>query len=224
MYAEGGRTTLLGGPGDDSFAGAGAGPLVGGKGDDTFHAINGVVDDIRCGLGSDEATVEPSDQVADCERVNLHVTGDAGDNLLYGGPGDDLLDGAEGDDTIVGLSGDDEINLGLGDDLGDGGSGNDRILALEGNDTILGGDGNDFLAAMNGNTQDVTNVTCGSGDDIAFADPSDVVAADCERVYRSFVYGGSGPGSVTGTAQDDYMGGSGYDEVFHGLAVMMRSS
>jgi Ca2+-binding RTX toxin-like protein len=61
----GGDDTLIGGPGRDT--------LDGGAGDDTllsFGNPRGVVDDVRCGAGDDQAQVPRTDRVAlDCEHV-----------------------------------------------------------------------------------------------------------------------------------------------------------
>jgi hypothetical protein len=60
----------------------------------------------------------------------------------------------------------------------DGRAGNDRLLGLAGNDVLIGGAGNDTLTGGPGND----TLRCGPGRDRALADPSDLVAADCENV------------------------------------------
>ena len=62
---------LAGGTGIDSLnGGLGGDVLNGGDGNDLIEARDGVADKVSCGVGYDEARVDPVDYVAaDCERV-----------------------------------------------------------------------------------------------------------------------------------------------------------
>jgi hypothetical protein len=63
---------LEGGAGNDVLRGnGGADVLLGGAGDDTIEARDGIADSVDCGPGTDTARVDPSDDVAGCERVIL---------------------------------------------------------------------------------------------------------------------------------------------------------
>lgn len=92
------------------------------------------------------------------------VFGRRGDDRLYGGPDGDELQGGRGEDYIRGEDGDDYINGGFDPDRLYGGRGNDII--------VTAGGGRDFI-------------DCGPGLDRVYADSSDRVSSDCERVYRS---------------------------------------
>jgi Ca2+-binding RTX toxin-like protein len=70
------------------------------------------------------------------------IFGEAGKDVLTGGPGSDNIDGGDGNDTLSG---------GLGADMLTGGAGNDGINGGDGNDTLVGGLGLDTLAGGNGN-------------------------------------------------------------------------
>jgi hypothetical protein len=61
---------LSGGPGNDAITGGSkADVLLGGEGDDTINAQDGVADQVDCGPGSDTASVDSFDAVANCEQV-----------------------------------------------------------------------------------------------------------------------------------------------------------
>ncbi|MEJ7782531.1 MAG: calcium-binding protein, partial [Solirubrobacteraceae bacterium] len=92
------------------------------------------------------------------------IFGRTGDDRLYGGPGDDEIQGGRGEDYIRGESGDDYLNGGFDPDRLYGGSGNNVIVAV--------GGGRDVI-------------DCGPGLDRVYADRSDSVRSDCERVYRN---------------------------------------
>ena len=94
-----------------------------------------------------------------------------GDKNLVGGPGNDFVNGGRGSDNVVGKEGNDL--------LGDG------ELFESSKDNLSGGDGNDVLAVINDPAgKDV--VACGRGFDRVLADRADLVAPDCERVFRGF--------------------------------------
>ena len=62
--------------------------------------------------------------------------------------------------------------------------GDDTFYLGPGQDTILGGVGNDEINAEQDGEPD--SITCGDGHDTVGADPTDTVAADCERVTVYF--------------------------------------
>jgi hypothetical protein len=80
--------------------------------------------------------------------------------------------------TIVGTSKNDVLRGTSKADRIDGRAGNDRLFGLAGNDVLVGGPGSDTLVGGAGSDA----LRCGPGRDRALADPSDRVAADCERV------------------------------------------
>jgi hypothetical protein len=88
------------------------------------------------------------------------LTGSAVASNIVGTPRNDVLRGTAKADRL------------------DGRAGNDRLFGLAGNDVLIGGPGNDTLTGGRGSD----TLRCGPGRDRAMADPSDRVAADCERV------------------------------------------
>src|SRR5215211_1388896 len=72
-----------------------------------------------------------------------------------------------------------------------GGSGEDLLIGGAGADQIQGGDGFDNMEGRGGPDSISTRglfmdrVSCGPGEDLVYADASDLVAGDCERVERS---------------------------------------
>jgi len=79
---------------------------------------------------------------------------------VVGTPKADVLKGTAAADTI------------------DGRGGNDKLSGLAGNDVLIGGAGNDKLVGGAGSDK----LRCGRGKDVAVADGTDTVAADCEVV------------------------------------------
>lgn len=73
------------------------------------------------------------------------IYGNAGDDIIYGGPGHDLISGGLGDDRIYGDDGNDDINGDGGDDTIYGGAGADEIAGSGGQDAIYGGSQADTL-------------------------------------------------------------------------------
>jgi len=125
----------------------------------------------------------------------------AGHDTLLGGSGKDVVFGGK----IVGRCGDDNDYSG-GDKNLVGGDGNDDVEGGRGSDNIVGGIGNDFL--FEGAEPDVAKIdhlsagagndggwvlnwspvgkdvlSCGDAFDRVLADRTDVIAADCERVF-----------------------------------------
>jgi serralysin len=137
----GGADTLDGGVGNDQLAGsAGADHLIGGPGDDVFVVDNaGDVVTENAGGGTDTiATTLTSYSLASLPNVeNLiftsgatpvpftgtgnaaanNITGDIGDDVLYGEGGADTLYGGDGNDILYGQGGADTLRGGVGDDL-----------------------------------------------------------------------------------------------------------
>nr|MDJ0945407.1 cadherin domain-containing protein [Kiloniellales bacterium] len=101
------------------------------------------------------------------------LSGNAGADTLFGGSSDDILNGGSGADVLLGGDGDDSLNGGLdndllqggaGDDSLDGGSGVDSIFGGEGNDTLDGGASNDRLYGEGGS--DLFIFAEGNGNDL----------------------------------------------------------
>jgi Ca2+-binding RTX toxin-like protein len=198
-----GNDTLAGGPGDDTLAGGdGDDNLNGGAGTDYLLPGTGN-DDVRGGTGgteSDTVFVEPTETVT-IRLDNQRNDGVAGEDFIH----DDVeeVGGSLGNDTLVGSQ---FNNFLYGDE------GNDDITGGGGADTLQGGDGNDTIHAQDGIAD---TISCGPGDDIVFADSSDIILDDtdpdplvrCEKVIFTLeIIGGTpttgttaGSGTTSGT-------------------------
>jgi len=101
-------------------------------------------------------------------------------DTVYGGDGADRLLGGVGADDLFGEGGDDTIKGGYGPDVISGGSGRDLIEANQGRHTIFARDGlrDRISCGPNAETNPRRNP------DVVYADRLDVVASDCERVFR----------------------------------------
>jgi len=115
-----------------------------------------------------------------------YILGHQGNDTLRGKAGRDLIRGGQGNDTEHGGAGSDVIFAGPGIDVVMGGRGDDTIFARArgdvpepGADTVFGGPGDDTIFVRDGEP-DV--VSCGSGFDEVFADPTDLVRPGCNQV------------------------------------------
>lgn len=146
-----------------------------------------------------------------CLRYGIYVVADGvehrltnpcefrGRGLVRGTPFADFVYGSAGPDRLLGLGRKDFIDGGAGDDVLDGDGGWDRLLGGAGADlligrgdpdTLVGGPGRDRILA--GKERDTIfardgwrdMIDCGAGSDTVYADRSDVIARNCERVYR----------------------------------------
>jgi Ca2+-binding RTX toxin-like protein len=73
LHGGAGNDTVEGGTGNDIIdGGAGADRLTGGPGNDNINsALDGSIDHVSCGTGTDKAFIDANDVVSsDCERVH----------------------------------------------------------------------------------------------------------------------------------------------------------
>jgi uncharacterized delta-60 repeat protein len=139
------------------------------------------------GGGSDEFNASGSG-TGTIGQIPLFVDGEAGNDLLIGGPGADTLIGGLDDDTVAGGFGDDSVygNGGKdtllgeqGSDRVDGGSGRDSLRGGSGGDRLFGGANPDHLFGDGGHDRFFANdgasdyVAGGDGDDRADVDLTD---------------------------------------------------
>ncbi|MEO0702079.1 MAG: sulfatase-like hydrolase/transferase [Pseudomonadota bacterium] len=119
------------------------------------------------------------------ERVSVHVTGSAGNDVMTGpkysgatfdgGAGDDVLIarsrrakdkhqfyGGAGDDVLIGGAGADVLDGGPGNDRIEGGTGRNKIYAGPGNDQIIDGDGGSEIHTGPGRNRVISE----GGDDV----------------------------------------------------------
>lgn len=125
LYGKGGDDSLQGGDGNDILdGGLGADTMLGGLGNDTFY-VNQAGDIVfeRAGEGNDLVVASISYTLtANVERLeltgirNLHGTGNALDNRIFGNVGDNTLDGLTGADIMTGKDGDDTYKFDLAGD------------------------------------------------------------------------------------------------------------
>jgi Ca2+-binding RTX toxin-like protein len=246
VYGHGGDDTLLGGSGDDALygnegddrvygaigvdvltGGPGADRLYGGEGDDQLDGDEGA-DLLDGGVGADELYGGAG---------NDTLTGGLGDDALYAGSGDDALFGNDGDDLLQGYDGDDFLSGGAGDDSVVGGAGNDHFVYNpdEGSDIFADSSGTDTVLFGPGVELGSTAVFLSSGYLIFQFGPGNTLYIQDNSIERyvfadgialtpgqileqaTWIAGGSGNDSVTGTDTDDvFLLGPG-DDLFTGL-------
>ncbi|TCR65424.1 calcium-binding protein [Bosea sp. BK604] len=138
-----GDDILIGSDGNDHLAGGnGSDTLYGGAGDDILYEGDGYGigrDMLFGGAGNDQITAHPYSS-------NTFIAGGSGNDVIVGGIGPDTI---YGDDVLPdgqsGGSGDDLIDTGQGDNTVYAGGGNDQITCGQGTDTVYGGDGDDVI-------------------------------------------------------------------------------
>jgi len=169
LNGQGGADRIYGQKGNDA--------LWGGDGADEIHGHDGN-DTINGGAAADD------------------LYGNEGNDTIDGGDGWDSIDTGPGNDTVHGNEGSDRITVrGNGRSFGDAGDDYLYLAGALGGVEAFGGDGNDtFLANERPSDAPSLTVACGSGADVAYVLKQDVVAADCEQVFR-----GTRP-TVTATA------------------------
>jgi hypothetical protein len=139
------------------------------------------------------------------ERVEIDLTGSAGDDVMigpkhggakfFGGAGDDLMiarakqanrrhafHGEAGNDTLHGGPGRDTLDGGTGDDLIHGNAGRNRILGGHGNDVIHDGEGASTIDPGPGRNE----VTLGPGDHEVATGPgfTRIAAVEGAKTFR----------------------------------------
>lgn len=118
----------------------------------TYLGLNTEIYSTQIGSSLSEPT-DGNDRIVGGIRNNF-LSGDKGDDELFGGEGSDTLEGGEGNDLLLGGIGQDHLFGNEGDDVlwgnehGDhltGGIGNDQLLGGEGEDSLIGDSGEDVL-------------------------------------------------------------------------------
>ena len=234
-----GGNTLIGGAGNDSLSALGGNNrLFGGDGSDTYtvtSATDQVIEtnsEVATG-GYDRVTASVDYTLGNnVELLALtgsatHGTGNALDNVLYGGSSALALtlDGGAGDDQITGSA--------VGGNTLIGGTGNDTLGARGGNNVLYGGDGDDLYSVDHTNDQIFEANTAGSGYDRVNATADYTLADNVEQLSLSgaanvgtgnsgnnILYGGASTHGVTldGAGGDDQITGSAYDDTLIGGA------
>jgi Ca2+-binding RTX toxin-like protein len=167
---EGGDDTVQTGPRRDEM-GADAG-------NDTFDSGEGD-DSIINGPGADLMNGGPGVDATDYFDSNAGVNVTLDDQANDGEPGEG--DNAAQIEQVAGTRFDDSLTgNGVANEL-EGDEGDDQLTGLGGNDELFGDEGDDILnpGASPDGSRDF--VFCGSGFDVALADPLDAVDPSCER-------------------------------------------
>lgn len=165
------------------------------------------------------------------------ISGNDGNDQLYGGNnadqlnggnGNDYLEGRGGDDFLTGDAGNDTIYAGGGIDNVDGGIGDDLIRGGTGDDIIAGGDGDDNISGEIGND----TIDGGAGRDFityAFTDAGVTagITLDASNFASASTFTMSdGRGGTDTLSNVEYLGvlGSQFDDVITGSQFATNTS
>jgi Ca2+-binding RTX toxin-like protein len=216
LRAGSGNDSLYGDDGDDYLdGGTGNDVINGGAGWDRiafrdFGALGGITVDLRIQDGTAQNTGQGLDILTGIEHASGtinsdSITGNDGDNWLWGGSGG--VGGPTGNDTILGLGGNDLIEVGSGGHHLDGGSGIDT-LSLWGNRTDITSDGVTVSLAMQGGTQDTEQglMYLAGFENLSGSQYDDVLIGDGGA---NLLAGDEGGDSLNGGAGNDILYGDG---------------
>ena len=184
-------------------------------------AVKNIV--VRGGSGDDHISINVA--------LPADVSGDDGNDVVFGGFGDDRIDGGPGNDTLYGRSGNDTLGggAGFGFDALSGDDGDDALLTDPGPDRYAGGAGRDLLTyagrtagvlVMPGSLDcgdiasgegdrvetDIEVFTLGSGDDYFIGSVPDLT-----------VFGGPGNDWLDGWTGNDALFGEDGNDILMGL-------
>ena len=190
--------------------------LVGTSGDDEFTTVDGQVDIIYGGEGSDVLRSEGEDGTGNdpgdflCGGPgNDYIGGGDGPDHINGGDGDDDVDGWRGTDVIQGNAGDDFVtddSIFSNDRVDDtlrGGPGNDQMYGGWGADRLYGNRGHDFIYDIE--CDGPTRLVGGGGADHLESYITSYDALYCDDRFGAtpdFLYGGGGEDSADASRRD----------------------
>ncbi|MBI4755048.1 MAG: hypothetical protein HY778_06420 [Betaproteobacteria bacterium] len=228
-----GKDVAFGEDGNDLLVGAGSAWLDGGAGDDR---VVGVDADVGTGIAHHAWLFGGSgDDVVSAGRLTLNVlSGDAGNDWLWGGSFGDTLSGGAGNDVLLGGPGADTLFDTEGNNVFSGGPGDDTFWAGDGDDLIFSGGwagGQDFSLLFAGDDSKV-HAEHGSRDGHVYYSAYYMQAPDVidppwsggDTIHagggNDVIYCGQGSDLIRDGAGDDFVsGGWGRNELFMGPGV-----
>lgn len=248
MFGAGGMDIMVGGLGDDRLIGGiGTEVLDGSPGDSDTLDYSGATAQVIVRLWNNTVSGDPiaaGDTILNFENAETGSGGDviAGnfqDNILTGNGGNDSLFGYDGADILIGGAGLDLLDGGLGNDSLLGGLDADILRGAAGNDTMDGGDGADVLIGGVGDDRLIGNTGAetldGSPGDSDTLDYSNATGAVTVRIWSNSVSGdpvasgdtirnfenaegGAGNDLLAGNFQDNILTGNGGDDSLYSYA------
>ena len=208
-----GADTLKGG-GDDDFLNGGLGDdiLDGGSGSDRAAYSTGAIAGVTVNLnivGVAQATGQGNDTLTGIEHVsgtrfNDVLTGDAGDNWIWGGSD---TSGVTGNDILTGNGGNDLIQVGTGTHNANGGTGVDTFQ-MNGNGTDITSAGVTVSLFLQGAAQDTEQgmMTLNGFENLSGSTFADVLGGDNAD---NLLAGDSGADMLSGADGNDILYGDG---------------
>jgi Ca2+-binding RTX toxin-like protein len=214
---------LYGGAGDDLLDGGtgAANTLVGGAGNDVYYvgaAGDSVVE--AAGEGNDQVRTALSGYTLSANVENLVYTGsgtfsgtgNALDNVIFGGAGNDSVDGGDGRDYLIGGAGDDTLfgGVGVANQL-QGGAGNDTYVVSAQGDSIveLAGEGIDRVR-----TALATYLLAANVENLTYT--GSAAFTGLGNALDNVIVGGSSNDVLRGFEGQDYLVGGAGDDVLDG--------
>jgi Ca2+-binding RTX toxin-like protein len=212
LSGAGGADSLSGDAGNDSLTGGGGDDVIdGGAGFDRVNynvgATTGVT--VNLALTGAQTTGQGSDTLIGIENVvgttfSDVITGDDGDNWLWGGS---LGTGVTGNDTISGGNGNDLIEVGAGNHMLSGGGGTSDTLSFWGGGTDITATGVSFnLATTTAQNSRQGTMTANGFENLSGSRYGDVLTGNAQS---NVLAGNTGNDTLNGAAGSDTLYGDG---------------
>ncbi|WP_420326120.1 calcium-binding protein [Mameliella sp.] len=177
-------------------------------------------ENVETGLGGDLIAGNHLDNILTGNAGNDTIFGLGGADVLQGGDNDDLLDGGPGNDSLIGGPGVDELRGGTGNDTLDGGIGADSLIGGSGDDRVIGGPVAELLDGSPGGS-DTIDYSAATGDltlrlwnNTVVGDP--VATGDTIRNFEN-AEGGAGDDLIVGSLLDNVLRGNDGNDSLYGL-------
>ncbi|MGE0332005.1 MAG: hypothetical protein AB7P37_15105, partial [Ramlibacter sp.] len=208
LTGDGNANLLQGRAGNDTLDGAGGTDTA-----DYYQATGGVT----ASLASNTATGDGNDTFISIENLNGSLfadtlTGDGGNNGLFGAAGDDTLTGNGGHDNLDGFDGNDSLL---------GGTGSDTLHGGAGNDTLDGGTITDTVNLSDLNVVSYFSATTGVSVNLQTGTASDGLGGTDTLSNLNFINGSNHNDTITGSDGpifEQFDGGLG-DDVINGGTI-----
>lgn len=235
LFGDNGSDTLVGGPGDNVFAG-GTGLDKISYDDDRFpfaasaaitFSHQTTIKQDTVGAGGDTCSSSCAVEIVEGSSYGDDLTAKTAGSILYGAAGDDTLTGAAGPDilfggddadTLEGLAGNDVLVGGAGDDEYEGGLGVDTI-SFDGDAYADAGDGVTFSLVEDATGQDTDTAgtdTCSTLCDVENLTGSRGADSLTGNTSSNVIQGLDGDDTIDGDKGNDVLVGGFGDDIFTG--------
>ena len=184
---------------------------------------------VKSGQGRDVLTASGSPLVGEPRTDGVSLYGDAGEDLVIGGPANDFLNGGSGDDAISGRAGNDRLRGDEGKNVLRGEAGNDSLAGSSKRDRMIGAAGADVLTGNGGpdyldGGPNKDKLWAGNGRDTCYPGTGGATKSSCERPKTGAILPPSPAGRILVVNQNiKEVHGQVPDDIFPGYGDQHKS-